>query len=627
MKLRICTSLLAVVGVFIMAMPAQAAYSLVWADEFNGTELDTANWTADIGTGCPSNCGWGNNELEYYRAENVSVSGGNLILTTLDQSYGGAPFTSGKVHTRNKQSFLYGRIEMRAKIPSGGGMWPAFWMMPQDDVYGGWAASGEIDIMESSNETTSVGGALHYGGSWPENTSTSSSTSLGGASFGDAFHTYAVEWEPDVIRWYVDGNLFTSRTSAQWYTNAAPGNPRAPFDQEFYIILNAAIGGNYTGCTSQYCITADLPQQYLIDYVRVYQDIDNFAPTVSLTSPAQEALLPAGDILITATATDTDGSVTAVEFYNGTTYLGQDTTAPYAFTWASVTDGCYTITVNAVDDLGGFGTDSVDITVGDGCGQAPYLGGSNTLPLKIEAEDFDVGGEGIAYHDTYAGNNGNQYRNAENVDIENCSDDGGGYNVGWIIESEWLEYTLDVPVAGTYTIETRVSSLSAGGVFHLEFNGQDKTGDIIVTATGGWQTWATVTATAMLDAGTQVMRFVPTTEGFNVNYFDIQASTVGVLPDLQTAGYALHPCYPNPFNPSTTISYDLPVAATVNLAVYDLSGKLVRTLVAADSVEAGQHNVVWNGRNEVGRVVAAGVYFYRLDAAGYTETRRMMLIK
>ena len=98
---------------------------------------------------------------------------------------------------------------MRAKIPTGGGMWPAFWMMPQDDVYGGWAASGEIDIMESANGTTSVGGALHYGGSWPDNTSTSGSYSLGGANFADDFHIYAVEWEPDEIRWYVDGVLYS----------------------------------------------------------------------------------------------------------------------------------------------------------------------------------------------------------------------------------------------------------------------------------------------------------------------------------------------------------------------------------------------------------------------------------
>jgi len=587
---------LAIIAVIGLATPANATYSLVWSDEFSGTSLDSNNWTADIGNGCPDLCGWGNNELEYYRDENVTVSDGNLILTTIEESFGGYSFTSGKVHTRGKQTFLYGRIEMRAKIPTGGGMWPAFWMMPQDDAYGGWAASGEVDIMESSNSTTEVGGALHYGGSYPDNTSTSTSYSLGGANFADDFHIYAVEWEPDAIRWYVDGVLFSTRTSSQWYSDGAPGNPRAPFDQDFYIILNAAIGGNYTGCTDPGCITASLPQQFLIDYVRVYEDIDNIAPTVSITSPSPGATLPAGDITINATAEDADGSVITVEFYNGPTYLGEDSTPPYTYTWTSVADGCYAIVAKAIDDLGGSGTDTVDITVGAGCGQEPYHGSPFVLPTRIEAEDFDIGGEGVAYHDAYGGNNGGQYRPTEDVDIEGCADTGGGYDVGWITSGEWMEYTVFVPAAGEYTIEARVSSLSTGGTFHITFDGTDITGDVTVPVTTGWQTWVTVSATAELSAGEQVMRFTATTNGFNVNYFDIQGGISAVLPDLQSTGYALHPCYPNPFNPVTTISYDLPDPSTVNLTIYNVAGKLVRTLIAGETVGAGRHEVVWNGR-------------------------------
>ena len=607
--------------------PSYATYSLVWSDEFNGTSLDANNWAADIGNGCPDLCGWGNNELQYYRAENVTVADGNLVLTSLAQSFGGSSFTSGKVTSKGKQSFLYGRIEMRAQIPEGGGMWPAFWMMPQDDVYGGWAASGEIDIMESANDMTTVGGTLHFGGSWPDNTSTGGSYSLGGSSFADDFHIYTVEWEPDVMRWYVDGVLFSTKTSSQWYTDAAPGNPRAPFDQEFYIILNAAVGGNYTGCIEPGCITASLPQQYLIDYVRVYEDIVNSAPTVSITSPVSGSNPPAGNITINATAADADGSVVVVEFYDGGTYLGEDATSPYTYTWNSVADGCYAIVARVIDDLGGTGTDTVDITVGIGCGQTAYPGSPFVLPTRIETEDYDVGGEGVAYHDQDPGNNGSQYRFTEGVDIETCFDTGGGYNTGWTNPGEWLEYTVNVPVAGDYTIETRVSSLSSGGTFHIEFDGVNKTGDITVPVTTGWQTWATVSATVTLSAGTQVMRFSFTTGGFNVNYFDILRDVVAGLPDLQRTGHALHPCYPNPFNPTTTISYELQGSATVNLAIYDVAGQLVRRLVAAEVTAAGRHEVVWNGRDITGRVVAAGVYFYRLDAGAYSETRRMTLVK
>jgi len=524
-RLMLCTAALAILAVASAAAPAAATWSIVWADEFNGTSLDAANWAPDIGTGCPNLCGWGNNELQYYRSENVTVTGGNLVLTARAESYGGASYTSGKVTTRGKRSFLYGRIEMRAKIPTGGGMWPAFWMMPQADVYGGWAASGEIDIMESANGTTAVGGALHFGGVYPANTSTSSSYTLGGANFADAFHVYAVEWEPDTIRWYVDGVLFMTRTSAQWYSS---------------------------------------------------------------TAPAPAASLPAGDITITATAGDTDGTITTVEFSNGATVLGADTSAPYSFTWTSVPSGCYTVTVRALDNLGG---------------------------------------SGVAYLDADAGNSGGQYRPTEGVDIESCADTGGGYNVGWTNAGEWIEYTVAVPAAGGYTIRARVSSLLGGGHFRLEFNGVDRTGDITVPNTTGWQTWTTVSATAFLPAGTQVMRFVPTVAGFNVNWFEILSGASAVQTDLRPAGYALHPCYPNPFNPITTISYDLPEPAAVHLTIHDLAGRLVRTLAAEGVVGEGRHEVVWNGRDEAGQVMAAGVYFYRLDAAGFTETRRMTLLK
>jgi len=624
--IRIGTCAIAMIAFTGFVTPVTADMSLVWSDEFDGTSLDTGNWTTDIGDGCPSLCGWGNNELEYYRAENVTVSGGNLVLTARQESYGGQWFTSGKVHTRNKQSFLYGRIEMRAKIPTGGGMWPAFWMMPQDDAYGGWAASGEIDIMESVNSTTSIGGAIHYGGSYPDNTFSSGSYSAGGTNFADEFHVYAVEWDTTEIRWYVDDVLYSTKQSSQWYSDGAPGNPLAPFDQEFYIILNAAVGGNLTGCTNPGCITASLPQQFLIDYVRVYQETSNLAPAVSVTYPTEADNPPAGDITIQAAASDTDGSVARVEFYDGATYLGEDTTSPYTYLWTSVAAGCYTISARAFDDEGAFRSDIADVTVGAGCGQAPYPGSPFVLPARIEAEDFDVGGEGVAYHDTDPGNEGNQYRTSEDVDIESCADVGGGYNVGWLRVGEWLEYSVDVPGAGEYAVDVRVASQSAGGTFHIEFNGVDRTGDVTVPVTGGWQAWTTVSATATLAPGPQVMKFIPTAEGFNLNYVNIDVPTA--LADYsQLPGYALHPCTPNPFNPSTTIAYDLPRPAAVDLIVYDVAGRVVRSLLTAGNVPAGYHEVVWNGRDNAGRAAASGLYFLRLDTGVYSETRRITLVR
>ena len=605
---------------------AHAALSLVWSDEFDGTSLDTSNWNYDIGDGCPGLCGWGNNELQYYRSQNVSVSGGNLIIESREESYGGRSFTSGKIHTRDKHDFLYGRIEMRAKIPGGGGMWPAFWMMPQDAVYGGWAASGEIDIMEAVNDPNWTSGTLHFGGSWPNNTSSGGTYNPGGVNFSDDFHIYAVEWEQDQIRWYVDGVLFSTKYYTQWYSDSDPGNPYAPFDQSFYIILNSAVGGNYPGCTDPGCIDADLPQQFVVDYVRVYQETGNLAPTVEITSPTEADNPPPGDITFEATASDTDGNVVRVEFYHGPTYLGEDATAPYSYVWPSVADGCYAITAKAIDDESAVGEDTVDVTVGSGCGQIPY-GGAFVPPGRLQAEDFDIGGEGVSYHDSDLYNEGGVYRGGVGVDIENCSDAGAGYNVGWISPGEWLEYTLDVPVAGEYPVDIRVASLMAGGTCRLEIDGVDATGDISLPPTGGWQVWSTASTTVALDAGSHILRFFTTTDGYNLNWFEFQEPTTAVPHEPPSTGYRLHPCYPNPFNSSTTIAYELPEPARINLAIFDVSGEVVKTLAAGETSGPGRHEVVWNGRDEAGRAAAAGVYFYRLDAGLYSETRRMSLVK
>ncbi len=518
-----------------LAGPAHAVYSLVWSDEFDGTSLNTADWNYDIGDGCPDLCGWGNAELEYYRAENVTVSGGHLALTAKEEWYGGRQFTSGKIHTRNKHSFLYGRIEVRAKIPTGGGMWPAIWMMPQDDAYGGWAASGEIDIMESANATNYINGTIHYGGSWPDNQHTGGTYTQGGLNFADDFHVYAIEWEQDQIRWYVDGVLYSTKHYWDWWSSGAPGNDYAPFDQPFFVILNLAVGGNYTGCWDAGCVTDALPQDFLIDYVRVYEDN------------------------------------------------------------------------------------------GGGGEQSPFHGNPIALPALIEAEDFDQGGEGVAYHDLDAANHGGGYRPAEGVDIGTCEDTGGGWSIGWMGSSEWLEYTVDVPVAGDYPIELRMAAEGAVGSFRIEQDGVDVTGNVNVPVTGGWQTWTTVATEAHLEAGESVLRFVVTGNGYNLNSIDILEPTpAGDLPPSRTA---LHAAYPNPFNPKTTIRYDLTAAGRVHLTVFDIAGRVVKRLVDGEFVETGHHSVDWNGLDEAGLDAAAGVYLYRLEAEGRFETRRMTLLK
>ncbi|MBW8002377.1 MAG: carbohydrate-binding protein [Planctomycetes bacterium] len=269
-------------------------------------------------------------------------------------------------------------------------------------------------------------------------------------------------------------------------------------------------------------------------------DFSSVPPTVAITSPSDGATPPAGNITINATASDSDGSIVTVEFYEGSNYLGEDTTAPYSYTWLSVPDGCYTIMAKAIDNDGLSSSDAISIDVGGAScgsgGQAPFYGSPAAIPGKIETEDFDTGGEGIAYHDDDAGNSGSGYRTAEDVDIEGCSDTGGGYNVGWTRPAEWLEYAVNVATPGTYNIDIRVASDALGGTFHIEFDDVDKTGDVNVPVTGGWQNWVTVSATATLPAGSQIMKFVSGTNGYNINYFDITLDALISDCDLDASG-------------------------------------------------------------------------------------------
>lgn len=264
----------AVVTVTVSNPPAPAGWQLAWSDEFNGTSLDSSKWTFDIGNGVG---GWGNDELQYYtsRPTNVFVANGfiNIVARKEVPQYLGYDYTSAKLKTQGLFSQKYGRFEFRARVPQGKGYWPALWMMPQDSVYGGWAASGEIDVMENKGRQTNVvSGAIHYGGSWPNNVFSSAEYTLPAGGVTTDFHTYTLEWSTNSIKWYVDGVLFQTRTS--WYSDNGPYP--APFNQPFYLIMNLAIGGRFDGNPDG---TTVFPGTMQVDYVRVYTNAP-VAPTM-----------------------------------------------------------------------------------------------------------------------------------------------------------------------------------------------------------------------------------------------------------------------------------------------------------------------------------------------------------
>jgi beta-glucanase (GH16 family) len=240
---------------------------LTWRDEFdgpNGASPDPAKWVMESGGN-----GWGNDELEYYtpRSENVRLENGILVIQAVKEEFKGADgvvrrFTSGRLKTQGLFSQAYGRFEARIQIPFGQGVWPAFWLLGEDYQSVGWPECGEIDIMENVDvEKSRIHGSIH-GPGYSARKSLTSGYTLPQGPFSDAFHVFAVEWEPQSIRFFVDDELYATRTPAD-----LPANSKWVFDHPFFIILNLAVGGNLPASPDT---ATQFPERMLVDYVRVY---------------------------------------------------------------------------------------------------------------------------------------------------------------------------------------------------------------------------------------------------------------------------------------------------------------------------------------------------------------------
>ena len=245
--------------------PAYDGMTLIWSDEFSSANLDETYWTFEEGTG---NNGWGNNELQYYRKENTSLSNGYLTIEARKEAFSGSEYTSSRMVTMNKFSFKYGRVDIRAKLPKGQGLWPALWMLGSNFQSAGWPSCGEIDIMEM------VGGAntanpprgdnkVHGTTHWDNNGSKAdigSHFTLSEGSFNDKFHVFTLEWTANELKWYVDDQLY--------FTDDITDGNKSEFRSNFFFIFNVAVGGIWPGSPNE---TTVFPQQMVVDYVRVFQ--------------------------------------------------------------------------------------------------------------------------------------------------------------------------------------------------------------------------------------------------------------------------------------------------------------------------------------------------------------------
>ncbi len=259
---------------------ARDGWTLVWQDEFDGDTLDTANWTFDIG-----GTGWGNNELQAYtnRPENVRLEDGQLVIEAREESFVRRNYTSGRIKTQDLGAWAYGRFEARMQLPYGNGIWPAFWMLGEDIAQTPWPGCGEIDVMEHiGREPNRIYGTVHgpgYSGSGGVGHYTTVN------DLYEGFHVFAVEWDPEEIRWYVDDTEFFKVT---------PASVRGTwvFDHPFFLLINLAVGGNWPGPPDD---TTVFPQFLKVDYVRIYQ-----RPDMVDAAPTGRGVMHLGDIVVTS---------------------------------------------------------------------------------------------------------------------------------------------------------------------------------------------------------------------------------------------------------------------------------------------------------------------------------------
>jgi beta-glucanase (GH16 family) len=681
--MRILASALVLLFALVNHVCAQT-YELVWQDDFDGTQLDLSKWEPQIGDGCPSLCGWGNNELQYYRARNATVTGGFLTITAKEENFGGREYTSARLRTKSKGDWVRGRFEMRARLPIGQGIWPAFWMLPTDEIYGGWAASGEIDIMECLGQTPSrVSGALHYGGPFPANVYTSNSYTLPSGTFHDDFHVFALEWDECEMRWYVDGVHYA--TEKDWYSEGGPYP--APFDERFHILLNVAVGGNLPGPPDS---TTVFPQEMVVDYVRVYQ-----IPGVDLRACEQlfdgmEHANPYGNGWfsfggsvggggINANLVDVapvDGCSASLEtgwgsggtpgFFGG---FGRRNPLDLAdFThfsfWINPDPGQdYTLEINLQDDDNG---DNLIPTTPDGaddefqfdCIVSPTgphaLSGGGwqrvTIPLSEFTDDnsYHYGGNGIFDPiPTSAGGNG-QLVNVVMTIVSNSGADVTFRTDQWVFTRQasgvagrvWEDLDgdgeLDAGETGLNGIALELVDLDLGEVVATRVTAGD--GDYSFGEQLGGEFEVRVDAQTLPTGATPTFdpdgtasphRFVLALgcdEVLSDQNFGYAPLGTGAPLISEGQGEALGQNSPNPFVALTSIDFELGRAVPVELVVYDVRGRRVRGLVQAP-LPAGRHRAVWNGRDDAGAPAAAGVYFYLLRTPEGQWVRKMVRLE
>lgn len=566
--------------------------TLTWFDDFNGNSLNRDFWTYDLGDGCEKNiCGWGNSELQYYtnQPNNVRVENGNLIIEAHRENYEGKAFTSGRIKTEGRVHFKYGVLEARIKIPDlKNGLWPALWLLGET---GNWPANGEIDIAEWGHADAiaagltnqRVSGACH----WDNNGDYAmySNHIDYPTELNNDYHVYKLSWDENFIRCYVDGEEYFAIDISKTGSNSLE-----EFHTPHYLILNLAVGGQFTGIYEAAGITAPIPGPMFIDYIKLYQDENgsvefgkdkkiegNFGVFTETTKVSEALIFGANAELhlwnnLTPTVTQAYEGDEAWSFTAGAgNWFGMGVLNEYQYL-SNFTEGAlnfhFKTTSTATFRIGiesGNGLSSVTFNNNEyglqrnGEWQSisiPLADFSNldlgsvkqmfTLSGNAPSSDFNFVVDNIYYsdgpiiqpplHNIPGLIQAEDYNDMHGVKTQETNDLNGGLNVGWIDKGDWLEYKIRVGSTASYEVYLRAATPNGPDKCLLQVDGSE-IGVIHIENTGGWQEWKTFSGNIELVAGEYTLRLFAETDGFNINWIELKPVVTGSVIHFEAEEY------------------------------------------------------------------------------------------
>lgn len=432
--------------------PYKGDWTIVWCDEFDYEgAIDSDKWSHELGAH-----GWGNQELQNYTNSELNsyVDDGNLVISAIKTNN---QWTSARIRTLNKGDWKYGRFEIKAKLPSGVGTWPAIWMLPTDWVYGGWPDSGEIDIMEHvGRDLNKVFGTVHTA-KYNHNAGSGRGKTVTLDDVVNDYHVYAIEWYPQEIKYFIDDEHYFTYEINEKLDGGANYHEAWPFDQDFHLILNIAIGGKFGGPVESNLDYAEM----VVDYVRVYEytakDKDKPSkPTIN----NEDTRIRSNQVLLNWDDSTDDTYIESYEIY-----LNNELVKTSSFSFASITD----LTANTEYDF--------EIVAIDSGGNR-----SNTETVTIKTLDYPQA-PGKIDAILYAEKNGGR--------IINSADEDGGEAIGYIKKNESITYQVNVKETGNYLLSLRIASLDGDADLEIYVDGT-KQAIYDLPRTGGWRNWQTI---------------------------------------------------------------------------------------------------------------------------------------